>query len=251
MSSPLPAGEPATPLVDGRLPLPAASHTSGGCGRPGTSHPDQENLGGAAWHSHHHDALSLGVRRRHRRRRSQRSGGRGVPGPGRSIVPGAGAARRARGRGRLATGVPGGGRPAVPILLPGQPATGADHHRAGPATPAGAPTNRLVHPGPAGGRAPRALRRRAGPRAYGRVVPPGLRRERRARRLAELLRRDRPDGARRSSRRCCNRCAPGASCAGSSATTEPGSRSSNARWGRSWPTRSPTTWSPGSSSPTP
>ena len=69
--------------------------------------------------------------------------------------------RRRRRRGRQRAGVRGRRRPAVPLLLPRQPAAAADHRRPRPRHPAGAPPLLLLH-----ARARRRRRRRPADRQH-------------------------------------------------------------------------------------
>ena len=79
-------------------------------------------------------APATDVRRRDRRRRPQRPGRRRLPRPRRTLRAGAGAARPHRRRRRLHPPVRRGRRPAVALLVPGQPAAAEDRRRPRAAT---------------------------------------------------------------------------------------------------------------------
>ena len=107
------------------------------------------------------------VGRGRRRWRPQRAHGRRLPGSRRPSGAGAGAGRAGRRCGRVDGGarrrgaVPGRGRAAVALLLPGQPAAPADRRRPRSRRPPGAAPRVVLHPGPRrpGSRAARRRRR--------------------------------------------------------------------------------------------
>ena len=144
-------------------------------------------------HPPHHVRSWDAPRRRDHRRRTQRPDGRRLPRPRRPLRA-APRARRPRGRcGRLGPGLRGRRRPAVPLLVPREPAPPAHHRRPRAGHPARASPLLVVHARPDRPLA-RAAHRPRGRRRGIRHRLRARRRRGRRRRLGGVLRRDRRAG---------------------------------------------------------